>query len=81
MERLRLCLPRYNGQPKIVKKLLEGGANPNQANKYGETALTDASKYGHVDIVKMLLEGGANPNQVKKRRRNCAYGCFAIWAY
>ena len=46
----------------LVQNLLDLGVNPNLADKYGLTALMNASKRGHTAIVKMLLEAGAKPN-------------------
>jgi len=42
--------------------LLNARANPNITDKYGRTALMQASRYGHEDIVKMLLAAEADPN-------------------
>ena len=46
-----------------VRRLLDDGANPNQVNAVGNTALIIATIVGHSRIVKALLDGGANPNQ------------------
>ena len=46
-----------------IRRLLNDGANPNQANADGWTALMTAARKGHTQIVKALLDGGANPNQ------------------
>ncbi|KAK1149218.1 hypothetical protein N8T08_006438 [Aspergillus melleus] len=44
--------------------LLEhGGANPNDRNAQGKTALTTAIREHRVDLMKLLLAHGANPNQ------------------
>ena len=51
-----------------VKRLLDGGANPNAAinevwtHLNGRTALMEAVIKGHAEIVKILLSDGANPN-------------------
>ena len=57
-----LCDSAENGDIAEVKRLLDGGANPNAAKYDGWTALMYASFYGHAEIVKMLLSAGANPN-------------------
>jgi len=52
-----------------VRRLLDGGADPNQLNKWGTTALTGAASLGadspsHTEIVRYLISHGAD---VKKR--------------
>ncbi len=61
-----LCDAASEGNTAEMKRLLDGGANPNQAEKNGKTALMRAALFGHVEIAKMLLDGGANPNQAEK---------------
>lgn len=45
-----------------TKLLLKAGINPNLQDKYGQTSLYVASKYGFHEIVDILLKAGANPN-------------------
>ena len=45
-----------------VKRLLDGGANPNARDAAGTPALMAATLYGGVDGVKLLLDRGADPN-------------------
>jgi len=56
----------FKSSEKIVKILLEGGANPNIQNNGGYTALSYAILYSSRDsskkTVEILLKGGANPN-------------------
>ena len=54
-----------------VKMWLMAGADINAKDKWGNTALMLASRYGHTDIVKMLIEAGANVN-VKDKNGNTA---------
>lgn len=49
-----------------VKKLIEMGANVNQANKKGDTPLHSACEHFQVETVRVLLKAGAKP-QVKNR--------------
>ena len=46
----------------IIRLLLEKGANPNLADKKGNTPLMLAAYKGNMTVVKMLLEFGADPN-------------------
>jgi Ankyrin repeats (3 copies) len=52
----------YTDHPKIVKRLLEAGANPNLVCGEGETALTVAADHGNTEIVRLLLAAGADRN-------------------
>jgi len=47
------------GHPKIVKLMLERGANPDIANLQKITPLMYAARYGNLEIAKMLLDFGA----------------------
>lgn len=51
-----------------VQRLIKQGANPNEINKWGTSALTGASTYGadspsHTEIVRYLLAHGAEVNK------------------
>ena len=52
----KLHLGASFGSSKIVKVLLDKGADVNAVNENQETALHLADKYGHVDVVKVLLQ-------------------------
>ena len=45
---------------KVVKMLLDKGADPNATNERGETPYYLASYWGRKDVVKLLLEAGAD---------------------
>jgi len=45
-----------------VKRLIEESINVNARTIHGETALMNASKYGHMKIAKFLIEEGADVN-------------------
>ncbi len=52
-----------SGKGRVVQLLLQTGkCSIFSKNKWGHTALHDASKCGHSDIVGSLLSCGANPN-------------------
>jgi len=55
----------------IIKKLIEKGADVNEKDNDGETALMIESKNGHVEIVQELIKAKAKVNDKdnKKRRR------------
>ena len=65
------CLGRGVGYEKIVKLLLENGAEIDIKNKYKNTALYVAVREGHEGIVKRLLDKEANPN-IQDQQRNTA---------
>jgi len=45
---------------KLLKFLLDHGADPNTRGRHGKTALMEAAENGHVEAVKLLLAHGAN---------------------
>src|SRR4029453_13853043 len=51
-----------NGNPVMIRFLLEAGANANQTDTSGETVLMAATRTGNADSVRALLDRGANPN-------------------
>ena len=48
------------GDINAVKKLVDEGANVNETDPYGDTALSSAALWGHLEIFKFLLDRGAN---------------------
>ncbi len=50
------------GHLAIVEFMLESGADVNQKDAAGNTALMEASLRGHGDVVRLLLNGGAAVN-------------------
>ena len=47
---------------RIVKMLVEAGADVNVGGKYKRYPLDRAAYYGYLDVVRVLLEAGADPN-------------------
>eukprot|EP01036_Dinobryon_divergens_P031629 gene31629-41062_t len=64
-----LFIAAKKGHHDIVTLLLDRGANPNLANKNGNTPLHAAAHEGHSDVVTLLLKRGANRNLVSKAER------------
>ena len=50
------------GDTTAIRALLNKGANPNEADDLGWTALMNASGKGYTEVVKMLLDKGAPVN-------------------
>ena len=50
------------GYPKIIKVLLDAGANPDISNVLGITPLIYGARYGNMEVVKMLIDYGADIN-------------------
>ncbi len=48
------------GYPRIVRLLLDAGANPNVGNVNRITPLMYGARYGNIEVCKLLLEHGAN---------------------
>ena len=57
-----LLLAASEGRLNAVRYLLDQGADLNALDSAGNTALTEATYYGHVSVVKELLLRGANIN-------------------
>ena len=52
-----------------VKRLLETGANPDEINEGGWTALMAAANNGHAEVAKALLKAGAKRDMADKKGR------------
>ena len=51
-----------NGKGRVVKLLLDKGANPNTVNDVGATPLNEAARMIYTGVSRKLLEAGADPN-------------------
>ena len=49
--------------------MIELGADPNNEDNNGQTALFYSAREGHKDICMLLLKKGANPNQQDKKHQ------------
>jgi ankyrin len=56
-----LWIAASNGNPEVVKLLLEAGADAN-TSVAGETAVMTAARAGNADALRLLIEHGGNPN-------------------
>jgi hypothetical protein len=54
-----------NASTAVCEHLLDCGANPNEYDDFGMTALMDAIQYGHEEAVDLLLAHGAETNRAK----------------
>ncbi len=50
------------GRINIVKILIEAGADPNEADNFGHSALMEAAMLGYTQTVRLLLKAGADIN-------------------
>jgi ankyrin repeat protein len=66
--------PAHNGHESIVKLLLDGRADVQDADKDGWTALHNASRNGHRLVVDLLLKHGADV------QATTTTGCTALHA-
>lgn len=57
-----LLFSSAQGYPKIMKVLLDAGANPDICNVLGITPLIYGARYENMEIVKMLIDYGADIN-------------------
>ena len=58
----------YGGHIQFLNKILERGADVNEIDDRGRTALYEASKEGHLDILEALIKAGADVDQVPEDR-------------
>ena len=61
-----LCWLSKTCQLKMVKLLLDHGADLNQHDEEGYTPLSIAAYHGRADIMKLLLDAGAEPEKTEK---------------
>ena len=54
----------------VVELLLSKGADINDKNNYGDSAIIEASAHGHVNVVKLLLCKGSSINGIDNDRKS-----------
>ncbi|MGA2434156.1 MAG: ankyrin repeat domain-containing protein, partial [Bryobacteraceae bacterium] len=59
-----------SGNEKVVKLLLDAGADANENDKYGDTPLMGAAAAGNPEVVALLLKNGARVNARNRRRQS-----------
>jgi ankyrin repeat protein len=62
------CMPLFlaasEGRLDVVRYLLDEGADVNARENFGNTALAEATYYGHIAVIKELLARGADINAI-----------------
>ena len=62
-----------NGRVRIVKVLLQNGADVNAVGKHKEKALHYAAWEGYVDVAKVLIENGADVNAATNKKKKALH--------
>jgi uncharacterized protein len=52
-----------DGETARVRKLAAGGADPDERDEHGLTAMIYAARSGHVEVMNALLDAGASPDE------------------
>jgi transient receptor potential cation channel subfamily A protein 1 len=60
----------YNGHEKVIRILIEAGADVNPTDKLQITPLHLASQEGHLNAVKVLLDNGAEVGKISGNNLN-----------
>lgn len=77
-----LMLASIRGHERIVKALIEAGADVNVVNRFGLTALLGASYCGHTEIVKALIEADADIDAMDLNKQTVLmYACLGLELY
>ena len=61
---LPLFIAAGEGRSDVVRYLLAEGADVNAREQFGDTALTEATYFGHLALIKELLAHGADINAI-----------------
>lgn len=57
----------YCNQPRLVKWLIEKGANVDPRSNHNVTPLIESAHLGHLEVVKILVQNGADVNAATKK--------------
>ncbi|MBE6463512.1 MAG: ankyrin repeat domain-containing protein [Alphaproteobacteria bacterium] len=69
-----------NGEKKDVEELIDKGADVNQKDEDGNTALMRASYWGYKEVVELLIQNGADVHS-KSNNGNTALMRASYWGY
>lgn len=58
-----------SGDPALLSKMIEHGADPAATDESGNTVLTEAASAGQEDMIRALIASGVSPNQIDGRQR------------
>ena len=61
-----MILSSFYGHLQVVELLLSRGANPNELNKFGYSAVMWAATNGYMEIAKLLIDNGADVNIISQ---------------
>ncbi len=64
-----LLLASQNGNPDLVRLLVEHGAEVDQLDSRSKTALIHAAQHGHTEVVSLLIQAGAGVNLASQNGR------------
>lgn len=70
-----------SGDSNALRKLLDGGSDPNTRDHNGEPVIAHAAKAGHAEVVRILISYGAEVNAEFDNDRRTSLGLAAYRGY